>query len=58
MVLTLAFGALTLLVRRQEEHAACNQKAPQGGCGHRRQHAWLHWLSEVQKPRDLDLDLG
>ena len=35
-----------------------NQKAPQGGCGHRRQHARLRLLSEVQKPRDLDLDLG
>jgi len=35
-----------------------NQKAPQGGCGHRRQHARLRKLSEVQKPRDLDLDLG
>jgi len=34
------------------------QKAPQGGCGHRHQHARLRYLSEVQKPRDVDLDLG
>ena len=33
-----------------------NHKAPQGGCGHRRQHAQLRQLSEVQKTRDLDLD--
>ena len=54
----LAFTVSTLLVGHQEEHPACNQKAPQGGCGHRRQHARLRYLSEVQKPRDLDLDLG
>ena len=33
-------------------------KHSKGGCGHRRQHARLRYLSEVQKPRDLDLDLG
>jgi len=29
-----------------------------GADGHRRQHARLRQFSEVQKPRDLDLDLG
>jgi len=32
---------LTLSVGRQEEHPTGNQNTPQGGCGHRRQHARL-----------------
>jgi len=38
---SLIFKLACMLVGHQEEHLSVDQKAPQGGCGHRRQHARL-----------------
>ena len=48
----------TAILRHFRTNYTKTKKPRKGADGHRRQHARLRQFSEVQKPRDLDVDLG